>query len=73
MMTLTQKKRRIPEHALKDIINNKMWLHNHEQQGHMCPAILYKLKFVVTLPQIHHKEHKAYMVVKMSISSFQGQ
>jgi len=30
----------LPDHSLKQVLNNQMWLSHHNQQGHMGPSKL---------------------------------
>lgn len=41
--------------TFKYIVDNKMRLNNHQQQRHVSPSELGKLKFVMTLFQIHYE------------------
>jgi hypothetical protein len=48
-----------PDHALKDVVDDKVSLAYNEKQSHVGPSKLCKLEFVVTLLQWAHEEDEA--------------
>ena len=48
-----------PDHALKDVVHDKVRLHDNKIQGHVSPGELGELELVVTLLERANKEDEA--------------
>lgn len=54
-----------PDHALKNVVHDKMGLHHDQVERHVGPCKLRKLEFVVALLQGDHKENEACLIVSV--------
>jgi hypothetical protein len=49
-----------PDHALENVVHDKVRLHNDQVEGHVGPGELGELELVVTLLERANEEHKAW-------------
>jgi hypothetical protein len=52
-----------PNHALENIVHDEMSLHHYQEEGHMRPRKLSKLKTVVARLQRSDEENKALVEI----------
>lgn len=48
---------KLPNHSFKNVVNDEMRLKDHQEQGHVSKGKLAKLKLVVALLKVAHKDN----------------